>query len=200
MSLYYGKGDGEIFLINDQETGKTKMVTCIDISTLYQEKRGSAIQMIQTLSSFRHKNIAIIEKYWIVPNYLLFVEMEAPDPVAQWKNFCKQNFTSEEILSILNQVVEALDYLHSQHYIHRDVHPSRIQKFEGGVVKFNTVGLPYTFKKLLRRSDFSGHVNYSAPELILEKSVFSEKIDIWALGCCIYYIYYKSDPFEGKDP
>ena len=67
-------------------------------------------------------------------------------------------------------------------------------------MKFNTVGLPYNFKKLLRRSDFSGHVNYSAPELILEKSCFSEKIDIWALGCCIYYIVNKCDPFIGKDP
>ena len=82
MSLYYGKGDGEIFLVNDEATGKSKMVTCIDISTLYQEKRGSAVQMIQTLASFRHKNIVTIEKYWIVPNYLLFVEMEAPDPIA----------------------------------------------------------------------------------------------------------------------
>ena len=62
------------------------------------------------------------------------------------------------------------------------------------------MGLPYNFKKLLRRSDFSGHVNYSAPELILEKTSFSEKIDIWALGCCIYFIFNKCDPFEGKDP
>lgn len=67
-------------------------------------------------------------------------------------------------------------------------------------MKFNTVGLPYNFKKLLRRSDFSGHVNYSAPELILEKNSFSEKIDIWALGCCIYFIFNKCDPFDGKDP
>ena len=104
------------------------------------------------------------------------------------------------MLGVLSQVVKGLDYLHSQQYIHRDVHPSRIQQFTGGVIKFNTVGLPYNFKKLLRRSDFSGHVNYSAPELILEKSSFSEKIDIWALGCCIYFLFNKSDPFEGKDP
>ena len=35
VSLYFGKGDGEIFLINDATTNKNKMVTCIDISTLY---------------------------------------------------------------------------------------------------------------------------------------------------------------------
>ena len=82
--------------------------------------------MIQTLSSFKHPHLVTIEKYWIVPNYLLFVEMEAPDPVSQWKSFCKQNFSSDQILDVLSQVVEAIDYLHSQNYIHRDIHPSRI--------------------------------------------------------------------------
>ena len=93
MSLYYGKGDGEIFLVHDEVKNCNKMITCVDISTLYQEKRGSAIQMIQTLSSFNHEHLVKIEKYWIVPNYLLFVEMEAPDPVSTWKSFCKQNFS-----------------------------------------------------------------------------------------------------------
>ena len=156
--------------------------------------------MIQTLAGFKHEHLVTIEKYWIVPNYLLFIEMEAPDPVSQWKSFCRQSFTSDEILNVLKQVVMGLEFLHAQNYIHRDVHPSRIQHFPGGVVKFNTVGLPYNFKKLLRRSDFSGHVNYSAPELILEKNSFSEKVDIWALGCCIYFIFNKCDPFDGKDP
>ena len=88
--------------------------------------------------------------------------------------------------------------MHSNDYIHRDVHPSRIQRFKG-CIKFNTIGLPYNFKKLMKRGDFSGHVNYTAPELILEKS-FTSKVDIWALGCSIFFILYKNDLFDGKQP
>ena len=62
------------------------------------------------------------------------------------------------------------------------------------------VGFPYNFKKLLKRDDFSGHVNYSAPELILERPDFSDKVDIWALGCCLYFLINKKDPFDGKNP
>jgi hypothetical protein len=36
-------------------------------------------------------------------------------------------------------------------------------------VKLNPVGLPFNFKKLVKRSDFSGHINYSPPEIVLEK-------------------------------
>jgi len=67
-------------------------------------------------------------------------------------------------------------------------------------VKFNTIGYPYNFKKLLKRDDFSGHINYSAPELILERTEFTNKIDIWALGCTLFFMIQKIDPFDGKDP
>jgi serine/threonine protein kinase len=50
----------------------------------------------------------------------------------------------------------------------------------------------------LKRDNFSGHVNYSCPELILEKDYFSKKVDVWSFGCCIYYMLIKKDPFEGK--
>jgi serine/threonine protein kinase len=43
-------------------------------------------------------------------------------------------------------------------------------------------------------------VNYSAPELILESQVFSHKVDVWGLGCCLYYLVMKKDPFDGHDP
>jgi len=60
--------------------------------------------------------------------------------------------------------------------------------------------MPFNFKKLLKRDNFSGHVNYSAPELIMEKMDFCEKVDTWSFGCCIYYLITKKDPFEGKSP
>ena len=64
------------------------------------------------------------------------------------------------------------------------------------VIKLNPIGLPYNFKKLLKRDNFSGHINYSAPELILERIDFSSKVDIWSLGCCLYYLIMKRDPFD----
>lgn len=28
----------------------------------------------------------------------------------------------------------------------------------------------------------------------------SEKVDIWSLGCCLYYLSTKRDPFDGQHP
>jgi serine/threonine protein kinase len=67
-------------------------------------------------------------------------------------------------------------------------------------VKFNLIGFPYNFKKLLKRDDFSGHINYSAPELIQEKTDINNKVDVWALGCTLFYLLNKKDTFDGRDP
>lgn len=106
----------------------------------------------------------------------------------------------EEVFNIITQITQGLEFLHRLGFVHRDVHPSRFQQFANNVVKFNPIGLPYNFKKLLKRDNFSGHINYSAPELILEKPVFLPKVDVWSLGCCLYYLIVKKDPFDGPDP
>jgi len=66
------------------------------------------------------------------------------------------------------------------------------------VIKFNTVGMPFNFRKLLKKDNFSGHVNYSSPELINENKIFTKKVDVWSFGCCLYYMINKRDPFDGK--
>ena len=142
------------------------MVTCVDISTLYKEKRGKALHTVSLMSKLKHRNLVEIYKFWVVEENLIFIEMELPDVISQWKTFCKGKFNNMEVINIFQQVITALEYLHSNNLIHRDMHPSRIQHFAPDVVKFNLIGLPYNFKKLLKRDDFSGHVNYSAPELI----------------------------------
>jgi serine/threonine protein kinase len=67
-----------------------------------------------------------------------------------------------------------------------------------GMLKFNMIGLPYNLKKLVKNPNYSGHVSYSAPELIKEQPTFDSNIDTWALGCSLYYLVTKQDPFLGQ--
>ena len=64
------------------------------------------------------------------------------------------------------------------------------------------IGMPYNFKKLLKNESFSGHLNYSPPEILEHGSeeFLSQKVDIWSLGCCLYYLATKRDPFDAAGP
>ena len=38
-------------------------------------------------------------------------------------------------------------------------------------------------------------MNYSSPELAKGQKYFDGKADIWSLGCCLFYLATKKDPF-----
>lgn len=94
-----------------------------------------------------------------------------------------------------------MNHIHERGYIFRDIHPTRIH-LQNGITKLNLIGMPYNFKKLLKNESFSGHLNYSAPEILEHghENYLSPKVDIWSLGCCLYYLATKRDPFDGKNP
>lgn len=122
---------------------------------------------------------------------------ESPDHISSWKQFCKTDMSLFHTLSIFRQLTSVVAHLNSLGIIHRDVHPTRLH-LNNGLLKFNALGLPYNFKKLLKNPNYSGHVSYSAPELINENSDFSFNSDTWSLGCCLYYLVTKNDPFQAK--
>ena len=57
------------------------------------------------------------------------------------------------MLCIFRQLCEALAHMHSKGIIHRDVHPTRIHSAKG-LMKFNMIGMPYNYKKLLKKDNF----------------------------------------------
>ena len=95
--------------------------------------------------------------------------------------------------------------MHSLGIVHRDIHTTRIH-YSNGLCKFNLIGLPYNFRKLLKFPSQAGHVNFSAPEILLENESddfgednYTMKAETWSLGCCLYQMATKLDPFEGSN-
>ena len=50
--LYSEEGDGEILVetLSPEEGGQLRLITCVDISTLYKEKRNKAIEIAKEYS------------------------------------------------------------------------------------------------------------------------------------------------------
>lgn len=106
-----------------------------------------------------------------------------------------------QILSVFRQLCLGVSHIHDHGLIFRDVHPTRLH-LTGGVAKMNLVGMPYNFKKLLKNESFSGHLNYSPPEILEtgQNNLLTPKVDVWSLGCCLYYLATKRDPFDAENP
>ena len=168
------------------------MITFVDISNIFPQGQHFALDSVKILEQTNHPNLLnlVANVHMLEEINTLVFRTECPDHISSWKQFCKTELSAFQTLSLFRQLASAIAHLNSHGIIHRDVHPTRLH-LHNGILKFNMIGLPYNYKKLLKRPNFSGHVNYSAPEFILESQDFKENSDTWSLGCCLYYLVTK---------
>lgn len=95
------------------------------------------------------------------------------------------------------QVTRGLAYLHENYVMHRvfciamqDLKPANVFISRDGAVKIGDFGMCKEFGTPGRK--FTPYVctrEYRAPELYLLTNYYTQKADIWSLGCLFYYIY-----------
>src|SRR5262245_10109972 len=105
----------------------------------------------------------------------------------------------EEILTLAGQVGAALDALHAEGIVHRDVKPSNIMLTEDGAAVLTDFGLAKgrAYTVLTKTGQVMGTLDYLAPELIKGEAA-SPATDIYALGCTFYECVTGQPPFADK--
>jgi len=91
-------------------------------------------------------------------------------------------------------VVEALDYLHTNNIVYRDLKPENLLVSTNGYLKLVDFGLAKQFKGKHETYSFCGTADYMSPEVILEEG-HSLSTDYWSLGVLIGEMVIGTPPF-----
>lgn len=144
----------------------------------------------------KHKNVNTLRDY--ICNYdvqLTLMELATCDLYT----FVEKVEVYSPVLLYL-QLLSALNYVHENDVLHRDISPSNILCFISDTevtVKLADFGISqigYTALKPFYNYN-AYKLRYKAPE-VFKCSGYDEKADIWAMGCVFYFICNRRELFE----
>jgi calcium-dependent protein kinase len=103
-------------------------------------------------------------------------------------------------VKIINQILEAVNYLHEMNIVHRDIKPENILLSNKtnvfSLLKLIDFGTAIEIPKGKKLKKFIGTSYYVAPEVI--DGCYDKKCDVWSCGIILYILLAGYPPFNGN--
>jgi calcium-dependent protein kinase len=191
-------GEGSYGAVYQAQHKKTNMIRAIKAIKRKHIDSISFNNEITILKSVDHPNIIKLFECYYDSNYYYMVEEYCPGGDL-YDYIKKQKFFSEKKAAfIIDQLLSAMNHLHSKKIVHRDLKPENIVFYETDndvlikVIDFGTsiyINNEYLTQEL-------GTIYYIAPEVF--KNYYNEKADIWSIGIILYTMLCGHPPFRGN--
>ncbi|XP_022421436.1 serine/threonine-protein kinase STK11 isoform X4 [Monodon monoceros] len=209
MGDLLGEGSyGKVKEVLDSETLCRRAVKILKKKKLRRIPNGEANvkKEIQLLRRLRHKNVIQLvdvlyneekQKMYMVMEYCVCGMQEMLDSVPE------KRFPVCQAHGYFCQLVDGLEYLHSQGIVHKDIKPGNLLLTTGGTLKISDLGVaealhPFAEDDTCRTSQ--GSPAFQPPEIANGLDTFSGfKVDIWSAGVTLYNITTGLYPFEGDN-
>jgi len=172
-----------------------------------QKIKVNVFREIEILKAIQHANCLEFfeaiedENYW----YIITEYLNGVDAFAQ---SAMRVLSEQEVLKVVLQVLQGLEYLHGIGVAHRDVKLENIMYTHkcktpeatlSPNVKLIDFGLAYyekTDQQDWMTNDVVGTVEYRPPELVMKTYYDPRKVDIWGVGVMMYALLCNTYPFE----
>ncbi|XP_072162606.1 cyclin-dependent kinase 11B [Bemisia tabaci] len=196
---------GVVYRARDKRTNE---IVALKRLKMEKEKEGfpiTSLREISTLLKAQHPNIVTVreivvgsnmDKIYIVMDY---VEHDLKSLMKTMKSK-KQVFLPGEIKCLMEQLLKAVNHLHDNWILHRDLKASNLLLSHKGILKVGDFGLAREYGSPLKQyTPIVVTLWYRAPELLLCTKEYSTKIDMWSVGC-IFAEFLTMEPlFQGKN-
>ncbi len=206
MEMIGQGGMGEVYLAHD-----TKLDRSVAIKSMPAELARDPIvrarfqREAKLLASLSHPNIAVIHDILEQDEGAGYLILEHVPGETLAKRIAREPLELAEVLSIGQQVAEAVSAAHEKSVVHRDLKPGNIKLTPDGKVKVLDFGLAKASVSdgksgeatTTQQGRVIGTPAYMSPEQARGKAT-DHRTDIWSFGCIMYQMLTGHLPFEGE--
>lgn len=199
-----GQGSmSKVFRAYDRKLGRIVCLKLLDkVKTKKFEERFSSLKSKKPSEgeicvNLKHPNIVVTYEHGISTEGEPFLVMEWIDGLGL--NYLIETNNDQlrgNRINFVGQLCDAIQYLHTQKFLHRDLCPRNVMVTTEGVVKLIDFGLtiPYT-PEFTQPGNRTGTVDYLAPEVI-KRMATDHRVDLFALGVTAFEIFTGQLPWE----
>jgi serine/threonine protein kinase len=176
-----GEGSyGSVYKALDKRDGKIVAIKVLEVENEDTTELQKEINILKDChSEFIVAYKGTFEKdghIWIVMEYC------GGGSICDLMAICERTLQEEQIAVVIKQALQGLDYLHSQHKIHRDIKAGNILLNSDGDCKLADFGVSAELTNTLaKRKTVIGTPYWMAPE-VLQSTEYDGKADIWSLA------------------
>ncbi len=159
---------------------------------------------VEVMQKLKHPNIvSLLGSYTFGPIHIIFLEYAPNGSLHDYLKDHSKPVTEQLTWKWLTESADAIEYLHSQRLLHRDIKAPNCLLFEDNNLKLSDFGLAREINRSQTTSKQKGTDRYMAPEIHVGneqgRGVYSKASDIYAYGMLILEIVTRQPPFEGME-
>jgi serine/threonine protein kinase len=153
---------------------------------------------INIYKELNHKNVIKMFEVLRSANYLYIVmEYAAGGDLYTLLNN-KTRLSETETRFYFRQIINGLEYIHTQGYSHRDLKLENILLTDQNQIKIADFGLSNKFVEGKLMETSCGSLRYATPEILKGKKYSGELADVWSCGIIMFTLLAGYHPFDDE--
>ena len=192
-------GFAEVFLCEHRRFKQKFVAKVIHVNEELMKSRGAAYACeIEALSDLMHPNIIqLYDHFEHDHSYVLILEY-CPNGSLHDEITATGGLELPRFFQVASELVRALAYCHERGIAHRDIKPGNVLMDAAWRSKLADFGLSMRFEKGQLAREFSGSIEYTAPEIFQKKPHNPMAGDVWALGVLFAFMIGAKNPFASE--
>ncbi|XP_032369075.1 calcium/calmodulin-dependent protein kinase type 1D [Etheostoma spectabile] len=187
----------EVFMVREKKTGQLYALKCLRKKHLAHSNLENEINVLRRI---QHENVVGLEDFYESrTHYYLVMQLVSGGELFD-RILDKGVYTEKDASTVIQQVLQAVSYLHENSIVHRDLKPENLLYYnteENAKIMVSDFGLSKTVEHGMM-STACGTPGYVAPEVLAQKP-YSKAVDCWSIGVITYILLCGYPPFFEKN-